>query len=459
MPLLHGIGAAFLGAATLFVPQDQASQSELEQLKKEVQQLQKTVDELKAKPAAAAPEKSALEKEFEQALGTKQEENAAPPPQSAAAQQRPLAGTSLLNPKISFDVLADGALFSRSEPQNFGGHDPTARGFSIPQAELSLQSAVDPFFNAEAHIIYTLREGETGLEMEEAFATTTSLPESLQLRAGTFFTRFGRQNAQHAHVWEFVTIPIAYSRFFGPDGFRNPGAELSWLAPTSLFLELSYTVQQADGENAISFLGESDTTLGGYAFRDRKIGGINDLAHTVRARVAEDFSDTLSGEGSLSAMLGDNATGSHNLTQIYGLAAYLKWKPLNAERGFPFVAWQTEYLTRFAAVGPDADAGLGTDRLHDYGMYSQLVWGFMTGWTTGLRGQLVNGTGGVGRDTDPFLDKRFRIGPNLTYYPSEFSKIRLEYDADFTESSHGGPDSAIVLQLEFAIGEHAAHTF
>ena len=57
-----------------------------------------------------------------------------------------------------------------------GGHDPRKRGFTFQQAELSLAGAVDPYFNAEAHILFFLDpvEGETEVELEEAFATSAT---------------------------------------------------------------------------------------------------------------------------------------------------------------------------------------------------------------------------------------------------------------------------------------------
>jgi hypothetical protein len=56
-----------------------------------------------------------------------------------------------------------------------GGHDPKERGFTMPNVELVATGAVDPYFNAQVNIVTLLSpEGETELELEEAFATTTS---------------------------------------------------------------------------------------------------------------------------------------------------------------------------------------------------------------------------------------------------------------------------------------------
>jgi hypothetical protein len=52
---------------------------------------------------------------------------------------------------------------------------------------------------------------------------------------------------------------------------------------------------------------------------------------------------------------------------------------------------------------------------------------------------------------------RWRISPSLTWYPSEYSKIRLQYNYDDRQGL--GRDHSIWLQLEFLLGAHAAHKF
>ena len=58
---------------------------------------------------------------------------------------------------------------------------------------------------------------------------------------------------------------------------------------------------------------------------------------------------------------------------------------------------------------------------------------------------------------DPNRSDRFRTSPDLTFYPTEFSKLRLQYNYD-----HGqllGDDSSVWVQVEFLLGDHAAHKF
>jgi len=113
---------------------------------------------------------------------------------------------------------------------------------------------VDPYFKAQANLLFQIdSDGESNFELEEAYLTTVSLPANLQVKAGQFFTEFGRLNPSHPHTWAFVDQPLVNGRFFGADGLRNPGARASWLAPTPFYSELFLAVQNSSGETAESF--------------------------------------------------------------------------------------------------------------------------------------------------------------------------------------------------------------
>src|SRR5258705_7595634 len=148
---------------------------------------------------------------------------------SAVAQQpAPRAAGSYMN--LSFVGLTD---FGWStEPDvgalQLGDHDPHVRGFSIPNAELALDGTVDSHFKGFSNIVYKLdSNGETGVELEEAYFLTTSLPGNLQLKGGQFFAEFGRQNPQHPHAWAFAEEPLVLARRFATEECRSRGTHLS----------------------------------------------------------------------------------------------------------------------------------------------------------------------------------------------------------------------------------------
>jgi hypothetical protein len=192
------------------------------------------------------------------------------PPQVPQAQTARTAGAYM---NIGFDGLADAGWSTEPDVSSLqqGDHDPAVRGFTIPNVELSLDGAVDPYFRGFANIVYKLGPtGETGVELEEVYFLTTSLPGNLQLRGGQFFTEFGRQNQQHPHAWSFVDQPLALNRMFGPDGLRSQGARLSWLLPIPWYAEAAVSLLNSAGERRSAFARMSrQRSTGGTRYRAR----------------------------------------------------------------------------------------------------------------------------------------------------------------------------------------------
>ena len=63
---------------------------------------------------------------------------------------------------------------------------------------------------------------------------------------------------------------------------------------------------------------------------------------------------------------------------------------------------------------------------------------------------------------DPERQSRWRASADLTWYPTEFSKLRLQYNHDFLEATDflgSGSADSVFLQFEFSLGAHAAHKF
>ena len=86
----------------------------------------------------------------------------------------------------SFVGLTDGGWSTERDVRSIegGDHDPHVRGFTIPNAELALDGAVDPYFKGFANIVYKLDEvGETGVELEEMYVLTTSLPRKCTIES------------------------------------------------------------------------------------------------------------------------------------------------------------------------------------------------------------------------------------------------------------------------------------
>lgn len=339
-----------------------------------------------------------------------------------------------------------------------GGHDPAQRGFTVQNVEMVLDGAVDPYFRGQANIVLQISpEGESVVELEEAYATSTSLPHGLQLKAGQFFTEFGRLNPSHPHSWDFVDQPLVNGRFFGPDGMRSVGARVSWLLPTDFYSEAFLTLQNSQGETLTSFRGVPGESLFGREIVDRQVKSVSDMLIVPRYAASFDLSDTQTLLMGASAALGPNGTGESGETRIYGVDGFWKWKSPAADKGFPFFKIQGEILRRdldaAAVTGPDP---VPARSFADWGGYLQLNWGYKPGHVVGLRFDSVGGD--TGDPAEPGLARRLRISPVATWFPTEYSKLRLQYNYDhgdaFAQDEH-----SLWLQLEFLLGAHAAHKF
>ena len=386
------------------------------------------------------------------------------------------AGASLTQPitigggkaymNISLDGLFALAYSSARDLHNIevGDHDPQQRGFNARNTELAFDGAVDPYFEGFANIVFKLdNDNETEVEVEEAFMQTTSLPFNLQLKGGQFFAAFGRLNPTHPHTWDFVDTPLVNGLFLGPDGLRGVGAQTSWTLPLPWYSQLIFASQNGRGSTGFSFRNPGDD---GMFFdritTDREARGLQDFVWIPRFENSFNLSDTQTVLAGVSGAFGSNETGANSRTQIYGADLLYKWKSSHAEGGFPFVKWQTEFMYRRYQAGRGADDSFPVaETFHDWGMYSQVLWGFKKGWVAGIRGDYVDMQNSQFTD-DLDRQSRWRLSANLTWYPTEFSKIRLQYNQDFLEQNFflsGREVESVFLQWEFILGAHGAHKF
>lgn len=397
-------------------------------------------------PAPAGPTAAAAPADLEditRALGAdvKAAEEAAPAPVQSAA------GAAAFNPELSFvgDVAA--AYFS-DEPAQLGAHDPNHTGFTFRQLELGVRSNVDPYFRFESFIVFT---GE-GVEVEEAAASTTSLPANLQLRAGKFFTAFGRINNRHPHSWDFIDQPLVNGKFFGLHANGGVGIEPSVLLPLPWYTEVVAAAFEPDAD-----------AIEPFAVEDTEIKRFDRLMYMTAVKQFWDLGSDwglgvgVSGLQGPGPMLGDR-------THIGGVDVHLKYRPLSGDDDQSSVVLQGEWLGRRREVADVAS--------RDSGGYVQLVYHVDRRWAAGLRAERLSAE-------DPFLElhageaadehgheaaevpgdhARLREAVQLTFAPTEFSQIRLQQNRDRIPG-RGEPVWGSFLNLEVAIGAHGAHPY
>jgi len=414
-----------------------------------------------------------LQKELEKAIQADQQAAAAqqqqqPAPQPVSMPQQLLRGAQSLNPDMS--VIIDGdAGWQRRAPQFLNGDDPNlhgdtthALGFTAQEVELAASAIVDPYFKGEMYLTIPNLEG---IEVEEAFATTTSLPWNLQLKAGSFRSAFGRQNGQHLHVQDFTRRPLINAAFLGDDGLRGPGAQVSWLAPLPFYLTLY-------GE-AFSLRNDPASLAGPVPDPVRSFGADGPRRPTLlaEAKLFLPFGDEWSLYGGLNFASGESPglavssstnIGAGRQTQLFGADLYLKWKPANVSQSYSSLALQAEAIFRHFAEGD------GLADSWDGGAYAQAVAQFARRWFLGARGDFI------GVPSNSVTARTARGAVSLTFQGSEFMRVRAYAELEKGNISFGDESipaglflpavqpswaPAAFLQLEISIGAHGAHPF
>jgi hypothetical protein len=430
------------------------------------------------------PDDQALRRELEQALGKDaagQQQSpqagaqgtAAPPDAvtGGATPPTPLPrGAQILNPDMS--VILDTVGGYQRRPFSFpSGDDPILRGeegakslgMMVQELEFAFSAIVDPYFRGDAFLTIPNLEG---VEVEEAFATTTSLPWNLQVKAGSFRSAFGRQNGQHLHVQDFTRRPLINAAFLGGDGFRGPGAQVSWLAPLPFYLTLyaeAFSLTAPGEPGPGTTIAPPVASFGG--------GAPHDLTYAAEAKAFFPLGDEWSVYGGLNAATGIspgffqptdagvNVLGANRRTVLTGADLYVKWKPTSVARGYNSFAWQTEVVFRHLDDAEDLAGGW------DGGLYSQVVVQLARRWFLGLRADVL------GIPTSSSLGRTLRGSASATFQLSEFARLRAYVEAERSDSLPALPGPltpaavlpadtvAAFLQLEISLGAHGAHPF
>lgn len=336
-------------------------------------------------------------------------------------------------------------------------------GFNFNYGELALYSAVDPYFE----LFGTFHLGIESFEVEEGFVNTTSLPLGLQLKIGKFLSGIGRLNGQHAHYWDFADQPVVYESILGDHGLLEIGAQLGWIAPIDTYLLIGAEALKGENEKSFGYEGFSNNAIevksskftGCYTAFIKSSFDINSLtvlygASGAFGRARMDHGLT---EESDNALYGDTLIAIGDLTIKYFIDPYR------------YVSLQGEYLHRNIEGDYYKAESAGTtiqdiEKNHS-GFYSQLVVKPFLLWRMGVRYEMLdkNKIEFDGEEAD-LPDKFNKYSAMVEYNPSEFSRIRLQYnynnmkyegDEDFKEK----PFHEVILQVNMTIGAHGAHNF
>ncbi len=369
---------------------------------------------------------------------------------------------------LSFNLMAAGGTSTSTDAEirrlQAGNHDPRRRGFTLQQAELAFAGAIEPWFAGEAYLVAR----EDTVELEEAFLRSLSLPW-LELKAGYYFTEFGRINRLHPHQWRWADQPVVTGRLLSPEGMRGAGLRVALEPP--LPLRWIVSVQNASDASMISFLGQGhdhgaeheseeehdehgeheEGTIGGWPRHERPVRALGDLLYSTRlelgaATEAWDFQFGLSGA------YGPNATGDTGKTWLAGADLLVRW---GNEDLFAQVEGELIYRYFQADRAAHEDEVLDSNVLSDWGTWVEFYAGFGA-WRAGLRLEHAAGfrSGELQRSEDAMRDNRYRMSPMVGWQPIEMVHVTLQYNFDYAQHIGGDTSHSVWLGIRLLFGIH-----
>jgi hypothetical protein len=425
----HGHRAIFL--VTLFAAAPLFAQQPATNIDDRVKQLEQRLDTLNQQMTAIRQELDAIKGATPQTGAaedlTKVDVAQAPPAAATTATPSMTDVTTINNasdPGASKVFNPDTSVIGnflgkvgQPNPFEFGPND-IRQPMNLEEAEVALQAWVDPY--AKANVILSVTKG--GIDVEEGYAQFVTLPYDLTAKVGKFKALFGKDNTWHAHVRPWIDQPLVIHNFFGDEGFNDDGISVSKSIanPWNAFIEATGEVYEGRVANVF------------------ERSGFNDLVYNTHLKVFRDISENNNIEVGTSYARG-TLNDVHN--QFAGIDVTYRWKP--PQRGL-----YNGFIGRLEAISNkrgDADSTLrGFYASADYQLSRRLF----TGLRIDSADRFVNGATPNDRG----------LSATLTFWPSEFSQLR----GQLRRMRYGDVSKTVnelLLQLQFSIGAHGAHSF
>lgn len=361
----------------------------------------------------------------------------APPPAETPANQEFVGrqrSLQALNPEISLtaDVFA----------QVVKG-DPNVENFFAREFELALVSNLDPFSRAKVFISRHVPGGEItpfddpahgegeegeGFAVEEGYVEWVSLPGALGLKLGRFYQQFGQLNRWHSHAIYFQSRSLPSLAFVGEEPLAQTGASVRWLAPVgggAGTYTATLEVTRSENENLFGTSSRPSVLSNVDAFWQISEATDLDLSATWVRGTYEDETNVFD-------------------RSLWGVEASFTWSPPGASR-YRGVNVRAGVKVLDGLVSPEGEYLAETAK----GVWSMAETKLSQRWLLGGRFDWVQSPEDTG-------ETAWLAGPTLTWWQSEFVRLRAEYDL---LGRDGFRDGRLLLQATFSMGPHKHETF
>lgn len=370
---------------------------------------------------------------------------------------------------FEFIEEADGFHAPHGHDEEGHEHGGIEEGFNLRETELAFSASVDPYFDVFA----LFAVGEEGIEAEEVYFQTRSLPGGLQLKGGKFLSGIGYINRQHPHQWDFVEQNLAYQLLLGDHGLNDKGLQLTWLPKLPLFVQVGVEALQGNNERLANYIGPDEEYPGPDPEDDPRV-----LSRKPGPRLYTGFVKVAPNLGYASALqlgLSYGSSRSHQEVHdededgiadevfdgdatFWGADVVYKYDSPR-QHGAGDLTLQAEYLYRekdLALVGTTEREVFKND-----GAYVQAVYGVAPRWQlagrmslAGMTNEVSGGEGTIEYDTS----KHYSAA--LTFNPTEFSRVRVQYSrGDIAVGGANETFNQYFLQFQMSLGAHGAHRF
>jgi hypothetical protein len=290
---------------------------------------------------------------------------------------------------------------------------------------------------------------DAGIEIEEAYVVTTALPEGWQIKGGKFKSNISRLDAQHPHAWDFWDIALPYRAFLGPEGLGGEkGVQVTYLPALPVYVLIGAEAFQ--GENPLLFGGDAEEGPHAFSFFVKSSLDTSDYS-TLYFGPSVLFGKTKN----TSIIPGAEVAGDSSL---YGMEVVWKWKPTSRQA----LTIQSEYLllTQSGTATDTTTGVIASLKRKQDGYYIQGVYR-VNRWGIGARYDELNVISDTFKLADTQVDygRPRRVTASLEYNPSEFTRVRLQVSHDKSDTMTGRTNDEAILQFNFTVGAHPAHSF
>jgi hypothetical protein len=336
-----------------------------------------------------------------------------------------------VNPDISFigDLRLSG---HRDSPS-----DQYDNKFRLDFEELEI--AASGYLNPYARADVTMGIGGTGgeIDIEEAYATLLrGLPLNLQIRAGQYLVDFGKINTQHAHQWSWILRPLMFQQFFGEEGLKDVGVNVTSMIPV--------------GKSALGISG--NLLQGDFLLGEDADHVIHDMGGSARISLFSPVGTYSSLEAGISGLLGEFDPANGGWAKMGDVDFKYKWRP-DVYRSLVFVAESVVNFRRIDIPSEgDGDTTVESEEINSFGAFSAVDYQFRRRFNVG---------GFVDYSQMPETGSIYQIGYGIF---AGFSLAEETYRVGLLLRQDDGkgwkePYQTFILQLLWSLGPHKPHTF